>query len=129
MTDDEFQAQALIPPCDPAIVNPAIARCCGAMDRTFSQAYAENLRREGKSPKEGDDNSFAYIYAVRAARKAYRAAMPALCGAHDIRDFIACVAHGILLEVFEGSDASKLLYAAQVASAAPAVRPAKKKEF
>lgn len=129
MPDDQLQTQALIPPCDPAIVNPVIARCCGAMDRTFSKAYAEHLRREGKSPKEGDDSSFAYIYALREARKAYRAAMPALCGANNIRDFIACVAHGILLEIFERSDATKLLYAAQVASAIPAARSAKSKEF
>ena len=41
--------------------------------------------------------------------------MPPLLGAENIRDFIACVAHGMLIGTIENKDATKLLYAAQVA--------------
>jgi hypothetical protein len=44
--------------------------------------------------------------------------MPPLLGAENIRDFIACVAHGMLIGVIENKDATKLLYAAQVAFSA-----------
>jgi hypothetical protein len=43
--------------------------------------------------------------------------MPSLIGAQNIRDFVACVAHGMLLEAIEDRSGGKLLYAAQVAFA------------
>jgi hypothetical protein len=47
---------------------------------------------------------------------AYRHAMPFLTSDPDAIDaFIACVTHGLIIEVFEPAEASKLLYAAQVA--------------
>jgi hypothetical protein len=46
---------------------------------------------------------------------AYRNTMPPLRGAENIRDFIACVAQALLFGVIKDKDASKLLYAAQVA--------------
>jgi hypothetical protein len=47
---------------------------------------------------------------------AFRTALPPLVGFYRICDFIACVAHGVLLGAISGADSSKLLYAAQVAS-------------
>jgi hypothetical protein len=44
--------------------------------------------------------------------------MPPLCGAENIRNFIACVARAMLTETIKGTDATRLLYAAQVAQAA-----------
>ena len=44
--------------------------------------------------------------------------MPPLSGHENICDFIACVAHGILIEAISGSDGARLLYAAQVAHTA-----------
>jgi hypothetical protein len=44
--------------------------------------------------------------------------MPPLSGHENIRDFIACVAQGILIEAISGSDGARLLYAAQVAHTA-----------
>jgi hypothetical protein len=41
--------------------------------------------------------------------------MPVLAGYENVRNFIACVAHGMLIGVFDESDGTKLLYAAQVA--------------
>ena len=49
------------------------------------------------------------------ASEAYRNAMPPLDGHDNIRDFVACVAHGVLIGAIDHKDSSKLLYAAQVA--------------
>jgi hypothetical protein len=47
---------------------------------------------------------------------AYRHAMPYLLPDPDSIDaFIACVTHGLVIQVFQPAEASKLLYAAQVA--------------
>jgi hypothetical protein len=45
----------------------------------------------------------------------YRLALPALDSFEDIHAFIACVAQGVAIGVFNGRDGSQLLYAAQVA--------------
>ena len=80
--------------------NPAIALCWRAWLLVYSEA-----RLEGRSA----------AFARTRARLAYRAAMPALSGCRRVRDFIACTTHGLLLEVIDPAEASKLLYAAQVA--------------
>jgi len=85
------------------VPNMAVEHCAKA----YLQAAA-NATAEGKS----DD------YALKAARMAYGLAIPPLTGPESIGDFIACVTHGILLGVFPGSDATRLLYAAQVAHSA-----------
>jgi hypothetical protein len=56
-----------------------------------------------------------WMPAARSAGQAYRKAMPTLTGQENIENFIACVAHGMLIGAIEGNDATKLLYAAQVA--------------
>jgi hypothetical protein len=48
-------------------------------------------------------------------RAAYKAQLPAMADRESIRAFIACVAHGIAISALEGQQASKMLYAAQVA--------------
>jgi hypothetical protein len=53
--------------------------------------------------------------ALRMACVAYKLAMPKMDSLPAIRAYIACVAQGIQLEVFDGRDGSQLLYAAQVA--------------
>lgn len=50
-----------------------------------------------------------------AAKTAYRLAMPIMETREGIRAYIACVAQGLNLEVFNGNEASQMLYAAQVA--------------
>jgi hypothetical protein len=49
------------------------------------------------------------------AGRAFRQLMPPLSGHENIRNFIACAAQGILMDVISGSDGARLLYAAQVA--------------
>ncbi|MGD0293210.1 MAG: hypothetical protein ABSB30_05090 [Terracidiphilus sp.] len=83
-----------------ASANPAVARCLNAWERANK---AE--RAKGKSKGE------AHI----AADDAFRDALPPLCGLENIRDFIACVTHAMIVHIFTDNTATKLLYAAQVA--------------
>ncbi|MGO9940859.1 MAG: hypothetical protein ACLPH3_24630 [Terracidiphilus sp.] len=90
--------------------SPAVTRCCEAMER----AYRAVLSTCGNNEPE-----FKRVdRAEKTAVKAYREAMPPLSGCENIRNFIACVAQGLLLDVFSGSESTRLLYAAQVANSA-----------
>jgi hypothetical protein len=103
---------------NPSFANPAVAHCCKAWKKVFRAAVDA-----GKSE----------LTASFQAGEAYRAAMPPLSTRDSCRDFIACVAQGILLGAVSEKDGGKLLYAAQVALAAanadrnspdaPATRP------
>lgn len=94
---------------NPAAENLAVARCCEAWTLTFQ----ETARREGEA------------VATVEAEQAYRKAMPPLSGAGNIRDFIACTAHGMLIGAIGGPDGARLLYAAQVAYSTLRSQPAK----
>lgn len=76
--------------------HPAIARCLQARRLAFDE-YGENSLR----PNE-----------------AYRAALPPLVGLENIRAYIACVAHAIAIGAVSDYDATRMLYAAQVALSA-----------
>jgi len=80
--------------------NPAIARCLSAWARAY---------KEEKAIKND------HYEAVRKGNHGYRKAMPRLSGYENIRDFIACVAHGMLIGAIDWDYSTKLLYAAQVA--------------
>ena len=84
-----------------ALQNPAVARCCEAWQRAFQDVMS-------KTDNERDARDWA--------EKAYRNAMPALSGEEGIRDFVACAAHGLLIGAIKEERATKLLYAAQVAT-------------
>lgn len=88
---------------NPSFANPAVARCCKAWKETFHESI------EGGNPD---------AFAVGHAAEAFRATMPPLSTRDSCRDFIACVAHGMLLGAISEKDGGKLLYAAQVALAA-----------
>lgn len=88
---------------NPSFANLAVAHCCKAWKRAF---------REAKAAGESDPR------ANSEASEVYRAHMPALSTRDSCRDFIACVAQGILLGAISEKDGGKLLYAAQVALAA-----------
>jgi hypothetical protein len=90
-------------------ISPAVARCVDAYNRTYK---TERAARRDEIP------------AIRSAQRAFRAALPPLVGHENIRDFIACIAQSILLGAIDTNDASKLLYAAQVALAAGRIQSA-----
>jgi len=96
---------------DPALKNRAVARCCHA----WESAFQAELKKRGNE------------YEARSeAKTAYRKAMPPLSGHQGISDFIACVTYGMLIEAIPNEDASKLLYAAQVALSSTRSQPQKK---
>jgi hypothetical protein len=86
--------------------DPCIARCCAAFAATFRAV----ISAEGNDhPNEGG------YKAKTAAIAAYNAALPPLNSPENIRSFVACVTHGMALEIINGRDGARLLYAAQVA--------------
>jgi hypothetical protein len=91
---------ALSPAPDPAPGKSAVDRCKDAYELAKAQAKA-NGRSDCSS--------------ILAANKAYREAMPTLESEGSTRDFIACVAHGMLIRAIEGTSGARLLTAAKVA--------------
>src|ERR1035437_2917276 len=94
--------------------NPAIARCMNGWACAYKVEKAET-----------ND----HYDAVRKGNLGYRKAMPRLSGYENIREFSACVAHGMLIGAIDADDGTRLLYAAQVAlstvrSKPPALKPA-----
>jgi hypothetical protein len=78
-----------------------VQRCIDAYDKACDLDDARN----DHSPES-----------LKRVNRAYRDAMPFLTSDPDAIDaFIACVTHGLIIQVFEPAEASKLLYAAQVA--------------
>ena len=88
-----------VPVNSPAHANPAVSRCCSAWGQAFQQA-----RSQGKGE----------VYSGIDAAQAFRRNLPALDSVDAVRDFIACVAQGMLLGAITGPDGARLLYAAQV---------------
>jgi hypothetical protein len=92
--------------------NPVVARCTRAWVLFYYEA----------TMKGASD-----VSARARACQAYRLAMPPLTGHRNVRDFIACTTHGMLLGVLDGDEATKLLYAAQVAHTARRIKSKTKK--
>lgn len=99
---------------DPAYRCAALTRCCEAW------SHAQQTERA---------NGTSGVACYLRANEAYRSAMPPLTTENHIRDFIACVAHGMMMRVFLPNVAAKLLYAAQVASRALNRQPKSKKKL
>ena len=93
---------ALPDPLDSVPKSIAVVRCTESWTRTAMKEIAA-----------GTD----VVTARKVANDSYRMAMPPLVGFANIRDFIACVTHGVLIGAIQSKDSTKLLYAAQVALA------------
>ena len=100
--------------------NPAVLRCCEAYDQAYDDTFTSLQEQE-----EEIDEDDAVEEAVDAACAAYRQAMPPLLGVRNIRNFIVCATYGSAIGVLDGSDHSRLLYAAQVAYATRRTRSSK----
>lgn len=92
----------------------AIKRCCTAWQLSYD-AYLEDTDGSGTDK----------IFAAHLAGPAYCNAMPPLTSLASIRDFIACTAHGILIEAIPQKMANQLLFAARVALSALRREPKK----
>jgi hypothetical protein len=98
-----------------SIAGPAIARCRDAWQKAHDLYMEKNARKDG---------SLARLRAAEQAAAAYRAAMPKLASWSGIRDFIACVAYGLLTDAIPPDRSGQLLYAAQTAlSLLPRIPP------
>jgi hypothetical protein len=64
------------------------------------------------------NTGISIVFARVAAHKAFQKSLPPLAGQENIQNFIACVAHGMLIGAILSQDGARLLYAAQVAKAA-----------
>jgi hypothetical protein len=117
----EDVTKALYAPLPPLTIDPgpdlkrsnaglALKRCRAAWQRAYDAKADTDICRAEKD-----------------ATNAYRCALPVLAGPECIRDFIACVAHGILIGVIPAQMSGQLLYAAQVATAALPRLPAPQK--
>ncbi|MGD0830631.1 MAG: hypothetical protein ABR907_06795 [Terracidiphilus sp.] len=100
----------------PKPARAAIKRCCNAWQRSYDAYVAKGV---GSSSEK--------IFAAHYAGPAYREAMPPLDGYENIRNFIACATHGILIEAIPQKMANQLLYAAQVALASLNFEPRQRK--
>lgn len=89
--------------------NPAVNDCCLAAQRAL--AAAQEIDPENT------------LEAVWDCTTAYRESMPNLDGYENIRDYVACVAHGMLLGVIDPLEGPKFLYAAQIALSVLPRRP------
>ena len=108
--ESEFQLPTQL--LDPTFQScAAVTRCRKAWDQSFK---SDSMRRDPCGP------------ALDKARAAYCKAMPPLIGYDNIRDFIACVAQGLLLGAITDSRGSRLLYAAQVAQGVLRSQPVRK---
>ncbi|MGA3373528.1 MAG: hypothetical protein ABSC48_17405 [Terracidiphilus sp.] len=113
MTAESASGLALVPAIPLPALDPghkqtraAIRRCCTAWQRSYD-AYLEGTKGSRM------DRAFA----AHHAGPAYCKAMPPLAGQENIRDFIACAAHGILIGAIPQKMGNQLLYAARVALA------------
>ena len=100
-------------PENPALAsdNQALARCREAFETT-----CEDMLADGKSD----------CAARMKANQAYKSALPPLIGADNIRDFLACVANGMLIGAIDDDKAARLLYAARAAQSTLRNLPADK---
>jgi hypothetical protein len=113
MNENTSIATALEVSLEPSARNAAVQRCCQARERSLELSRAK--RRDNYDT-------------VTSANDAYRNAMPDLSGYENIRDFIACITHGMVIGTVHPIEATKLLYAAQVALGALRYEPRNQKQ-
>lgn len=89
----------------PTSAKTALRRCYAAWQRAYDAELAAI-----KHPDQGDKT----VAAIHAGEY-YRNAMPLLAGFEGVRDFIACLAHGILIGAIPAEISGRLIYAAQIA--------------
>lgn len=98
----EIRASAIVP-MKQSTIN-------AAMSKTL-KAYTDICNKLAGKPYSSKDEKAT----ISRAAVHYRLAMPSMETYEGIHAYIACVAQGIALGIFNGRDGSQLLYAAQVA--------------
>ncbi len=93
--------------------NPAVASCTRAWERAYRRKLPEIRKGESKWDAENAGNN------------AYQRAMPPLAGYENIRDFIACVTYGRIIDAVCRDDAHEFFEAAKIALGALRHEPEK----
>ena len=106
---EQAPGAASIPPQS----NAAVQRCCEARERSVRKSIAGKVS--------------SYDTKQRASQ-AFFNAMPHLTDYDSIRDFIACIAHGMVIDAVPPMEGPKYLYAAQVAVGALRLKPKEAKQ-
>ena len=97
---------------NPSTKNPAVAHCCKAWKKVY-RTYIDEHQYDPRTASE-------------KAGEAYRAALPPLAAPEGCRDFIACVAYGILIGAIPEKQSGKLIYAAQTVLSALPSKPTRR---
>jgi hypothetical protein len=97
------------------VPNFAVDACVIAWKETMTEQAAK-VDKDRAQRQFSPEEMKAVLPDIRWAGKlAYCEAMPQLSTRDDVSDFIACVVHGIALEIIPPEQGTRLLYGAQVA--------------
>ena len=111
-------------PCLHEPLSPTIQRCCDARNQILLNA-AKSLRQASADNPAMDAQKLSELLAKAAesyetrdaAAAAYRYAMPDPSTRQGIKDYIACVLHGMTVDVINHRDGARLLAGARIALA------------
>ncbi len=115
-------------PCLHRPLSPAVQLCCDARNTVIRESNAnqppsldtldpKDPRFEAKKFRLEVELRTHESSTIRKAEEAYRFAMPDPSTHHGVRDFIACVLHGMAIAVLSHNTGSSLLSGARVALA------------
>lgn len=112
-------------PCMSAHLSAAVGQCCDARNRVFFQAVYQ-ARQAAPTPQPSVANEEELLRLVYAhstyetdkrATIAYRHAMPDPSTRQGVKDYIACVVHGMTVGALSAGAGADLLSAAKIALA------------
>jgi hypothetical protein len=119
-------------PCVHEPLSPVVQRCCDARNRIFRELATHKMRQLPPQPPNTDKTAiFAEMlakvgsdyYTQKAAATAYRYAMPDPSTRQGLKEFIACVLHGMAVSIISHKDGAALLSGARIALSALRGRP------
>jgi hypothetical protein len=94
--------------------NPALERCIKAWNRTYDLA---SINPKHESLDHFEENDVDELFARQQGANAFRSALPIIAGYENIRDFIACVTYGMLMDILPREECRELFEAAKIAMA------------
>ena len=112
-------------PCLHADLSPVVQRCCDARNRIFRDAAASLRPAPTPQTPPLTPLKFAELIAKAAANRetidaataAYRYAMPDPSTRQGLKDYIACVLHGMTVDAISRHEGAALLAGARIALA------------
>jgi hypothetical protein len=108
-------------PCSHPPLSPAIQRCCDARNQVLAVLDTNPPTEENPAFNAADfiqamlANTANKVSFLESAAAAFCSSMPELNTRQGVRDYIACVLHGISIGVIDPAHGTKYLYGAQVA--------------